>query len=264
MSEPSVNSGLVYKPTDEDTFRLLASRGIQAPSLADFGVHLSNTLAGVPITFAGSPRLKAASVENVEIDYDRVVAPINALLRTAVYYQETDDLLTSAVNAPLLLGPGGLSGYSPNVGSSSAAGGEISLKGASESGMRWKVSYALISIADRLLLAPLRGHSSVLDYRHGAPASVVELGAGYSWDRIEIDGQARWQSRFTDYFPSVTGVIVPFQVNNYVTINARIGYRVTEGLTLAVAGGQLGQAQIFQAAGVPVERRVTVSLTDRY
>jgi outer membrane receptor for ferrienterochelin and colicins len=264
LSEPSINSGLVYKPTDDDTFRLLVSRGIQAPSLTDFGLQLSNAVAGVPFTFAGNPSLKAASVANVEFDYDRAIAPINASLRTAVYYQKTDDLLTSSINAPLVLGAGGLSSYSQNIGSSSAAGGEISLKGAGDTGLRWKISYALISITDRISLGPLIGPASVFDFRRGAPASVVELGAGYSWDRIEIDAQARWQSHFTDYYPSVTGAIVPFQISDYVTLNARIGYRITQGLTLALAGGQLGQSKIFEAAGMPVERRVTINLTNSW
>jgi outer membrane receptor for ferrienterochelin and colicins len=264
LSEPSYNSGFVYKPTDNDTFRLLASHGIQAPSLTDFGIQLNNNVGGVPLMFAGNPNLKAASVENYEIDYDRAVVSIGAMLRTAIYYQRTDNLLTSAVNAPLVLGADGLSGYSQNIGSSSAAGGEIGLKSTSDSGMHWNFSYALITIADRLTLGPLSGQSSVFDYGHGAPASVVDLGAGYGWDRVEIDAQARWQSRFTDYAPSATGSIVPFPVSNYVTMNARVGYHVTDRLTLTLAGAQLGQSRLFEAAGTPVERRVTVSLTDRF
>jgi outer membrane receptor for ferrienterochelin and colicins len=264
LSELSINSGIVYKPTDNDTFRLLVSRGVQAPSLTDFGLQLTNTSGGLPLTFSGNPYLKAASVVNYEIDYDRTIAPIDAILRASIYHQKTDDLLTSPVNAPLVFGAGGLSGYSQNIGSSSAAGGEIGLKSAGDSSMRWKISYAFISITDQVLLGAPGSSSNVFDYRHGAPASVVDLGAGYSWDRIEIDAQARWQSHFTDQQPSVTGGIVPFQVRNHVTMNARIGYHITDRVTVTLSGAQLGQSRIFQSAGTPVERRVTAALTSRF
>lgn len=261
LSEPSFNSGFVYKPTGDDTLRLLVARGIQAPSLTDFGLQLNNTISGVPLTFSGNPNLQAASVMNYEVDYDRAVALIGAVLRTAIYYQRTDNLLTSPVNAPLALGPTGLTGYSQNIGSSSAAGGEIGLKGTSESGVRWKISYALISITDHLSIGPLGGTSSVFDFRHGAPAGVVDLGIGYSWDKFEVDAQARWQSHFTDYYPTVTGINAPVQIENHITTNARIGYHVTDDVALAMVGEQLTQPRTLEAAGVPVERRITVAIT---
>jgi iron complex outermembrane receptor protein len=104
------------------------------------------------------------------------------------------------------------------------------------------------------------GTASIFDYRHGTPTSVVDLGAGYSWDRFEIDAQARWQSHFTDYYPSGFGA-TPFQINDYITMNARIGYRVTQNATVALTGEQLAQSHIFEAAGTPVERRVFVTLS---
>ncbi len=264
LSEVSFNSGLVYKPTSEDTFRLLAARGVQAPSLFDFGLQTSNLIGGVPVSFIGNPTLDAASVTNFEFDYDRTLSTIDAVLRTAIYYQRTDDLLTSALNAPLGYGTGGLVGYAQNIGSSRAAGGEIGLKGISDAGIRWNASYSYISIADHFALGSLSGFSGVLDYQHGSPASIIDIGAGYSWDRFEFDAQARWQSHFTDYAPTAYGGAVPLQIDNYVTANARVGYHVTDNLTLALAGEQLAQGQILEAAGTPVERRITASVTVQY
>jgi len=262
LSEPSFNSGLVYKPTENDTFRLLAARGLQVPSLINFGFQLSSNVGGIPLALGGNPNLKVASVTNYEFDYDRLVASAGILLRASIYYQRTGNLLAGAFNAPLQFGPGGIISYSQNIGSSHAEGGEISLKSTGEAGIRWKASYAYISIADRLTIGAPVGTASMFDYKHGAPASVVDLSAGYSWDRFEFDAQARWQSHFMDYYPiPPANFPTPFQIDDYVTVNARIGYRINDQLTLALAGAQLGQSQMFQAAGTPVERRVTVSLT---
>jgi iron complex outermembrane receptor protein len=264
LGEFSFNSGVVYKPTEEDSFRLLIARGVQAPSLSDFGTQVSGLSGAQQVSFVGNPTLDAATVTNYEVDYDRTLALMGAILRAAVYYQRTDDLLATALVLPTSPGAGGLVSYAQNVGNSRAVGGEIGLKGKTDSGIRWSASYSLISITDDLTLGALSGSSQLLDYEHGAPASVVDIGAGYSWDRFELDGQARWQSHFTDYNPTPSGAVVPVRIDDYVTLNARLAYRLTDDVTLALAGDQLIQSRILEAAGIPVERRVMLSVTGKF
>ena len=174
--------------------------------------------------------------------------------------QKTGNLLTSALNAPLAPGAGGLVAYGQNAGSSTAAGGEIGLKGTSESGIHWNTNYALVSIADKISFNPLSGGTSVLDYAHGTPTSMVNIGTGYNWDRFELDTQAHWQSHFTDVTQISALGSQPSRIADYFTMSARIGYRVTDEVTLALAGQQLIQPHIPEAAGVPIERRITVTL----
>jgi iron complex outermembrane receptor protein len=256
----SFNSGLAYKPTDSDTLRLLVARGIQSPSLVDFGLQSSSNVNGLQVSFVGNPMLDEASVINYELDYDRNIPAINATLRTAAYYQQTSNLLASALNTPFERGAGGVVSYSQNVGDSAAAGGEFELKGTTDSGIRWNINYALVSIADRLTIDPLSGGASILDYAHGTPTSMVNVSAGYSWDRFEVDGQARWQSHFTDVSPVSTLGSQPIRIDNYLTVNARAAYHITDGMTLALTGQQLTQSHILEAAGIPVERRITAIL----
>ncbi len=263
LTEPSFNSGLVYKPTDEDTIRLLAARGIQAPSLVDFGLQAAYKIGSFPITFIGDPDLEASSVMNYEIDYDRTLSP-GAALRVAVFDQKTDNLLSSALNAPLMPGAGGLVSYSQNIGSSAADGAEIELKGVTGDGVRWNVSYSYIAITDHLTLSSTTGLSGLLDYAHGSPESVIDAGLGYSWNRFDFDAQARWQSQFVDFEPTLSGSAVPFTADNYVTMDARIAYRITDNLTVAVAGDELLQPRIFEAAGPPVERQIMASVSNRF
>jgi len=260
LDELSYNSGIVYKPADNGTFRLLLARGIQAPSLDDLGVQETNIIGGTPISFVGDPSLTAASVTNYELDYDTTVQPLNATLRMAIFHEVTDNLLTTALNAPLFPGAGGLVSYSQNIGSSSAAGGKIGLNGVSGAGIRWNFSYAYISIKDRFSLGTLTGFSQVLNYDHGAPANVIDMGGGYSWGKFELDAEARWQSHFTDYGSTADNGVQPIPISNYLTMNARIGYRVTDNITVGLVGEQLTQAQIQEAAGTPVQRRITATV----
>jgi outer membrane receptor protein involved in Fe transport len=265
LTAVSFNSGLVYTPTAVDTVRLLLGRGVQAPSLADLGLQERYPLGGgLTLTYSGNPDLRPATVMNYEIDYDRQLAGLESKLRTAIYYQRTGDLLAGALETPLAAVPGGLVAYSRNVGGSDAAGGEIGLEGKDPSGLRWNASYARISISQNLTLGALRGTSRLLDYAHGSPANVVDVGLGYGARRLEVDLEGRWQSRFTDYAPNDLGVIGAFPVNGYFTLSARVAYRLTRHLTASLAGEQLGRERIFEAAGTPVERRVYGTISAKF
>ena len=86
------------------------------------------------------------------------------------------------------------------------------------------------------------------------------MGGGYSWEKFELDAEARWQSHFTDYGSTADNGVQPIPISNYLTMNARIGYRVTDKITVALVGEQLTQAQILEAAGTPVQRRITATV----
>jgi iron complex outermembrane receptor protein len=262
LRELSFNSGLVYNRSDRDTFRLLVARGVQAPSLVDLGLQVSASFDGMHVSYVGNPTLDASSVLNYEFDYDRTLPALNATLATALYYQRTDNLLSSALTLPLAPAAGGLASYAQNVGDSSALGGEIGLKGASASGVLWNLSYSLIAIHDHLSLG-LSGPSLLLDYDHSSPTHVIDAGLGYSWNRFEVSTEARWQSHYTDYGQSSIAGIEPVLIDNYVTMNVRIAYRPSANLTVALVGAQLGRAQQLEAAGAPVERRVYLTLTGK-
>jgi outer membrane receptor protein involved in Fe transport len=198
---------------------------------------------------------------NYELDYDRKLAALGATLRVAAFYEKSRDLLSGPNIAPLALTPAGLSGYAQNVGSSNAAGAELTLKAITAAGLRWSIGYALISITDDLTLPTLNGPALLLDYDAGTPKSAVDAGLGYSTGPWELDLQGRWQSRFTDFRIGAVGAMNPVAIPNQFILNARVGYKVTEHLTLAVSGAQLANNRLLESAGTPVERRVTASAT---
>ncbi len=257
VTAPSFNSGLVYQPTGNDTFRLLLGRSVQAPSQLDYGTQVNVPAGPIRIIYAGSPDLNASTTTNYEVDYDRALPALQSTLRTAVYYEVNRDLLTSSFNAPGNYANGVVSAYSQNIGSDTVAGAEIGLSGASPAGLRWNLSYSLASVHERLSAAP---PVIPFNFNNATPVSAIDFGAGYSWNKFEADLQGKWQSNYTDYQSAGVGY-APVNIKNYVTLDARIGYNVTSRLTLAVAGSQLASAQLNETAGLPVERRVLFSAT---
>jgi iron complex outermembrane receptor protein len=269
LTEPSFNSGLVYKVTDDDTVRLLASRGIQAPSLLDFAsqvpIHSGPYLIG---DVAGNPDTHAATVTNFEADYDRALPALHSVLRTAAYYQRTQDVINFAFSAapiylrltPLPL----IAEETQNIGSSKAGGGEIGIKG-ENAGWRWHASYSLIKIYDSLdqAYSPATPYPIGL-FNRGTPTNAIIAGFGYTTGKWEMDVDSRWQSSFTDFATNNLGVIYAKTINNYLTGNLRIGYNVIDAVQLAVTAEQLNRGTIEETTGLPSDRRVLFSVSGKF
>lgn len=254
--EPSFNSGFVFTASDYDTIRLTAARAIQLPSLLDFGTAGNYG----PVILAGNSSLQPAAVTNYEIDYDRALPALSSTLRAAAFIQRTDTTIGSPFASGVAFLPTGqLLLMARNFGSSEEAGGEITLKG-SDKNLRWSLSYALAAVHDDapdtdLLTAPS------ISYQRQTPASSVVATFGYSWQRFDIDAAARWQSRFQDFAADMNTLqIEPVTVSNYVTLNGRLGYRVTNWLSLSLTGEQLDRQRQIESAGVETDRRLLAGL----
>lgn len=259
IAQPGFNSGLVYKVTDQDTVRLTAGRGLQVPSLIDFALQEPGTAVS-PVAFVGSPTLQPTAVWNLELGYDRGIQAIMSTVRTSVFIQRNDNIITSGLSTlPRVLPSGLLASVAQNTGYSDAVGGELGLKGQSAAGFRWNASYTFELISDHTTLNQV-ALTSPQNYQDGTPTSVVILGGGYTRDKLELDAQGRWQSRFTDYDYTVRG-LAPVYVKDYLTLMARVGYNLTDHVTVALVGQQLNVSRLIESAGPPVERSVIGSVT---
>jgi len=261
----SFNTGLVDEVTTLDTLRLMAARGVQVPSLVDFVQQASFGVLG-PVVVAGNPDVRPTIVHNIELDYDRTMPAWNSTLRTAVFAQRSDDIISQPLSSAVQFGPGGVPVLlSSNVGSSAAAGGEIGIKGQSASGWRWNASYAFVATSNQTTLNQGPAPTSAINYARSVPRNVVIGGLGYTWEQFELDMQARWQSSYQDFRSDATSFdLQPVTVQNYLTLNGRIGYRITEHVTLALSAQQFNTGLLYQTAAPPVERRIIASLTVRY
>jgi iron complex outermembrane receptor protein len=257
ITQPSFNSGLVIKASDTDTVRLTAARGLQVPSLVDFGVQGAQGGARL----LGSPTVVPTSVWNAELAYDRALPSLDATLTTALFVQRNTNLLSAPGNTPFALSGGQIASTTANVGSSNEVGVELGLHGQTAGGFRWNASYTFASITDDISSA--YPQSPTTRYDNGTPQHAVVFGAGYTNGPWELDAQGKWQSRFTDYKLGAAG-FQPFYMTNYVSLNGRVAYQVTGNVTAALVGQQYNISSIFKPTGSLVERRLIASITAHF
>lgn len=264
LTVPSFNSGVVWDATQVDTIRLSAARGVQLPTLLEYGLQIPAGFYS-PLAYSGTFDLRPSVVWNGELDYDRALPAIGSTLRSALFLQRTDDVIAWPFGAPLSLSPAGAPlFFSSNVGYSTAAGGELALKGHDASGFHWQVSYSLAATTDHTPLNRGPAPTGLVEYAHSAPEHVVIGGFGWAHGKWELDLLGRWQSSYLDYrLDANRTALLPVNVDNYVTLDGRIGYSLTKRVTLAVTAQQFNQSQLAQTAGPPVERRLIVSVTVR-
>jgi outer membrane receptor for ferrienterochelin and colicins len=246
----------------------LAARGLQLPSICDLGLQDREIVGPFAGTISlGNPGVSAASINNVELDWDRALPRLSSTSRGAIFAQRTDNILINpyetaySPDGAIVNGVEELRSTSQNVGYSSAVGTEIGLRGHSPSGFRWNASYSFISISDHLAINQT-GIYSPQNFQQGTPTHAVVLTGGYTYDRWEFDVQSRWQSWFLDYRANPMAVtLLPVKVNNYFLADARVGYRVSDNITSALSALQFNASSLQVSAGPPIERRVFLTLT---
>ncbi len=255
LTEVSFNSGIVWKPDSADALRLTVARGVQVPNL----LNLGGLLFALPVGYvSGVPYLKPTIVMNYGLDWDHALPAFDTRLKVRLFYQASRDLLANFGGiAPAL----NIFAAPTNIGRSAAMGAEISL-GGTTGDWRWGISYTPEVIADHF--APgFNVTNALVDYEHTNPVHVVNANLGWARDLWEIDGYLRYESQFdsiqgvSSSTPGGTLVRIP----DYVSMDARIAYRMTDHLTLAVSGQNLLQSPQRQTSAPEVERRVYLTVT---
>ena len=262
LTEASFNSGLVWQPTDIDTLRLTVSRGVQLPNIEDFGGFLDTVSSsnGPPVAITGIPTLAPTIVTNYEIGWDRQLSELDASLRISAFLQDTDGIVSNlgAVSfspTAFLITPAAL-------GNSRAEGLEIALRGRLGPAWRWGLSYTPEIITDRFALSPIN-RLFVVDFQHTTPTHVINANLGWSGGRWEVDGFLRYESAFYGLEPEGTFPTLT-RIDDYASIDGRIGYSLADWATLALSAQNLAQSRQRQTAGPPVERRVVGTVTARF
>ena len=191
---------------------------------------------------------------------------IASILRTALFAQRTDNVIATPFAGPFTFVPTGLVyQQAANVGYTTAAGIEVGIKGHAPTGWRWNVSYALAETTDHTSVNQDGVIFSATLYARSVPEHVIVAGIGYTRDRFEADLMARWQSSFLDVrSPEGLTSLMLVSVDNYITFNGRVAYRLLENVTLALAAQQINTASLITTGGAPQERRVIASVTARF
>lgn len=258
----SFNAGLVYTATDVDTVRLFAGRGLQIPSLYNLGVQAQIADPTFPYALVGNPNLQPTSVFNLGVAYNRDLPSIHSKGKLSIFGQRSDDIYQEPSAVAGVTQPSGNTLYQArNVGHAMAAGLEAEIKGSGPAGWRWQLAYAYVVTPDRTGTNSGATPESYVDFAHSTPHHSVIFGLGRSWGRLEADIKARWQSGYRDYVAADQVTLLRYSINPYATMNARLGYRLTDDLLVAITAEQLNAARIAQVAGPEIERRFIISTT---
>ncbi len=228
FEEFSYNAALVYKPEAGGTVRLSAARGIQAPTMFDMGFLLPVGAA----VLIGDPGIQPSIVDNIELAYDRSLSN-GVQLRTALFWQKTDDVKSSLGGAPELFPPNApLPAYVfGNRGESRLWGFEGSLAGMIGENVDWDLNYTYKSVEDDLAPFPT---STLLDFEGITPEHTVNAHLGWTSGRISLDGYANYVSDTTMPFQPVFGAVASREIDGHISFSGRASYALSDNLDLSL------------------------------
>jgi outer membrane receptor for ferrienterochelin and colicins len=269
MTPVSANVGLVYHASAADTLRFSFARGVQAPTLIEFGgIQAVVPETQIPVAFMGNPEIRPAIIKNYEVDYDRAIAAISGHAAVNVFYQTTDGLVgnpsASNVLAPpqlaVIPGVGPVPTSLPavgwaNVGSSKLSGAEFEINGHFAAAYRWGFNYTYTHVTD----TPYAGQDLLAEnvaFDETTPTSRANLNLGWTGGAFTADGYLRYVSGFQEFVSS--GALEP--VPAYATLAGRLAYALSGHTSIALSGENLLHERQNQTNGLLVERRVLLSV----
>ncbi|KQZ02877.1 hypothetical protein ASD21_21425 [Caulobacter sp. Root1455] len=263
IKKASYNLGVVYRPTQADTFKATAARGVQVPTLVDLGAVQLRVAAG-PYTIGviGNPTLEPSIVTNYEVGYERALPGLDAKAGVSVFTQKTEDVKgqpTSAQIDVMPTAPGVLPLLSyRNVGDSEMWGVELTASGKISGGYHWSGNWAFTDVDDQ----PTAGFSPTIRLTNfSATTPEVRANVSFGWSNAEwsADAFAHYTGDFKGYTSDQTPVLA--DIEGYVTLGGRVARTFDHGLTLAVSGQNLTEGRQRQTTGLEVERRAFVTLS---
>jgi outer membrane receptor protein involved in Fe transport len=259
VTTESFNSGLVWKADPEDTVRLTVGRGVQLPNLAELGALVFNS----PLAnFSGVPTLRPTVVTNYELGWNHYFEALNTHFEASAFHQTTNEI--GSLTGGFLVAPGGAFFTSANVARSHAEGIELALKGKFLTDWRWGLSYTPEVVTDHFNPG-LTNVTAATDFQHTNPVHVVNANLGWSHGPWEIDGFLRYESSFFGFVPVAAGLTPTLGfINDYVSMDTRIAYQLTDRITLALSGQNITQATQRQTSGPNVERRIFGTITVKF
>jgi outer membrane receptor for ferrienterochelin and colicins len=256
LVESSENATIAWRPTDRDTFRLSYGRGIQAPTLTELGgVQLKEGAAFI----IGNPNLNPSIATNYEAAYDREF-PL-AKLGVRLFSQRWTDVKSGVGGVVILPTPTtGLGLHAGNVSNSQMNGAEITLSGKIAGGVNWHGDTTYTDVKD----SPFAGVNAVADnvaFQATTPKWRGNVGLDWEAGAWETDANLHYVGTFKDY--TLTGAPggALTTIDTYAALSARVGYRLPDGLTLALSGQNLLQDRQTQTAGLLADREAQFTIS---
>lgn len=294
---PSANVGLVGRPTDDDTLRLLLGYGHILPSVAEFGGFESRAQGtfSAGVSASGSSDLDPTRVFNAELGYERRLPMWKGVLAATVFYKHYEDLIDIAPSEFV-----GLIGTvatpdtptSPlviwrNAGDSEAFGGDLSLSFEFGTAWRLEMNYAYIDISDdlsgpvlpnpqtgevarlpRTVVDPATGVErptfSTAFFEDGTPEHTANAALFYERDRWSLTLNGAYYDDYRLLRTIEIGESVFISVDERFELGGRLGYAFPFGLDASIQVNNVVDNRYREGALKEAEQRWFASLAYRW
>jgi len=248
VSEFSFNSGLVFKATDQDTLRAGIARGIQLPSLFEYGQVSLVSFGDFSFGQFGDPAMAPTVVTNYELAWDRQIAAIGGSFSLAAFYQTNEDVKSAA----RLVAPPATFVFS-NVGDTTTFGLDATLRGRFGDGWSWKAGYAFQQVDDKFDFV-----QNTVNFEDTTPQHKISGEIGYAAGAWEANLFGLYVSAHDNLRSELT---TPVEIADYVYLAGRIGYRVLDDVQLAVSAFNITRNEAGLTSGFAEERRIYGSIS---
>ncbi len=262
MTKASFNSGVVYKPSPEDTVRLTYGRANQLPAMFELGGFYGGT------TSVGNPALKPSEITSFELGYDHALAAINGSVGITGYRQITKDVKATTGGTPdLILVNGTRTQTFVNAGKSSSWGIEADVKGTIAGGFNYAASYTWTTISDDLTINQGLYPTRPVKYEDGTPTHQLKGNVGWTDGALSADLGMAWQSSRYLLRPgtgTLTGYHIPTKVDSYVSGTATVAYSFSTGTELRVTAQDFLRSNTEATTVLQTERRIYASISQSF
>ena len=264
----SFNAALLYR-VGGGVIRLDGGRGVQAPSLFDFGLNLtlSPDLAPVPfpVKISGDPTLSPTYVYSGELVYSR---PLSKMVKFdgALFYTRVDDAISFQLSPQSIIvrtSPAPLGEFLVgDIGGYDTYGLEATLSGILGAGLSWNLNYTYTGVEERTVNQG--GLSAPLTPRASTPRNKVNLLLDYDHGPWFGSGLLRYTDRNAQVFANAYNQPQSDDVPAAVALDLKVGRRLLRGLSAVVDVENLTSADGANLSPVLADRRIRAGLEARF
>lgn len=258
------NAAATVQISERDRVRLNGGRGLQLPSLIDFGLRVGIPVSEVPIPvyFVGDPRLKPVSVWSGEAAYSHSFAS-SLRFTAALFYTRTNEIIGSpggAVDVAIVLTPAptAVTRFA-NVGAFTSYGVELSASGKIAPAFSWSANYSLMKVEENIpanRVATLYAVFPQAATPHHRANLSLDYGVG-SWSASAL-AHLVTTSHQSSFLPSTELFI--FRVPTTATIDAKVARSVTKNVFVYAAGENLTSVTGAYSSPIPADRRIRLGI----
>lgn len=265
LTEWSANAAVLFRIDGSSSLRAALGRGVQAPSLLNFGFRFSIQVPELPfpLVAAGDPATHAARVDSMEIGYRKSFDGVGVNLDLTGFYNRASRVIVFPAassppralppRVPFILVTGG------NVGGYEAYGLEASLDGRLGDKWRWLLNYTWLQTDDDVQGNAKGVFRQPLAFDLQTPTHRVNAQLSFRSGPWLATAQGRYASSSAQLLNGLGG-LQPLPVRQAVAIDAKLEYAVTPSASLFAVGDNLTDASGATVTAARGERRARVGV----